>query len=101
MQGELYWLDATIKSASDVTPSIRQFQIAPAGGPPQWTPGSHIEIGVIIDGRAHTPFYSLGGDYDPMRYPIAAKREQPIRGGPPYIWALSPDPGRKLTNPRT
>lgn len=100
MQGELTWLDATIKSASDVTPSIRQFHIAPAGRPSRWTPGSHIEVGVIIDGRADTRFYSLVGDYDPMCYRIAVKREQPSRGGSRYMWSLSPDARIKVSTPR-
>jgi ferredoxin-NADP reductase len=100
MQGELSWLDATIKSASDVTPSIRQFQIIPAGGPPRWTPGSHIEVGVIIGGRADTRFYSLVGDYDPISYRIAVKREQPSRGGSRYMWSLLPDARIKVTTPR-
>jgi ferredoxin-NADP reductase len=99
MRGDVTWLDASIKSIRDVTPTVREFRIMPAGGPPRWTPGSHIEVNVVIDGRADTRFYSLVGDYDPVCYRIAVKREQPSRGGSRYMWSLSPNARIKVTTP--
>jgi ferredoxin-NADP reductase len=57
-------------------------------------------VGVIIDRHADTLFYSLVGDYDPMCYRIAVKREQPSRGGWRYMWSLSPDARIKVSTPR-
>ena len=33
MRGDLTWLDASIKSIRDVTPTVREFRIMPAGHP--------------------------------------------------------------------
>jgi ferredoxin-NADP reductase len=101
MRADMTWVDATVRRIRDVTPGIRQIEIVPEGNAVrQWTPGSHIEVGVVIDGRADTRFYSLVGDADPACYRIAVKREDPSRGGSRYMWSLAPGARIKASAPR-
>jgi ferredoxin-NADP reductase len=100
MRGTTTWVDTSVRSIRDVTPGIRQIEIAPQGGAAQWNPGSHIEVGVSIDGRSDTRFYSLVGESDGKNYRIAVKREQPSRGGSRYMWSLTPGARIKVTSPR-
>jgi len=100
MRGTATWLDAFVRSVRDVTPAIRQIEIAPVGGAARWTPGSHIEVGVAIDGRAEARFYSLVGEGDGSCYRIAVKREQPSRGGSRYMWSLGVGASLRVTTPR-
>src|ERR1700730_18547595 len=92
MRADTTWLDATVRGTRDVTPDIRQIGIVPdlPGFVPTWTPGSHIEVGVVIDGRPDTRCYSRGGAADGACYRIAVKREQPGRGGSRQMRSLAP-----------
>jgi ferredoxin-NADP reductase len=81
MRSDIAWTEATIRATRDVTPSIRLFEIAPDSGQAVWAPGSHIDIGVVIDGRADVRSYSLVGEPDGAVYRIAVKRDDQGRGG--------------------
>ncbi len=88
MRSDITWTTATIRAIRDVTPTIRQFDIAPDSGVPVWAPGSHIDIGVVIDGRADLRSYSLVGEPDGAVYRIAVKRDDQGRGGSRAMHAL-------------
>jgi ferredoxin-NADP reductase len=100
MRADTTWVDASIGSVRDVARSIRQIEIVPSGGAVGWTPGSHIEVAVMIDGRPDTRFYSLVGEPQPTSYRIAVRREQPSRGGSRYMWSLAPGARIKVSSPR-
>lgn len=100
MRGERTWFDASIRTMRDVTPGIRQFQITPGNGiEPKWSPGSHIEVAVDVNGRKDTRFYSLVGEPDGACYRIAVKLEQPSRGGSRHMWSLAPGAPIRITTP--
>jgi len=63
-------------------------EFAPNHGEPVWSPGSHIDVGVVIDGRADTRSYSLVGEPDAGCYRVAVKREEWARGGSRFMWSL-------------
>jgi ferredoxin-NADP reductase len=104
MRGDTTWLEATVRATRDVTANIREIEIVPDGISPvsalTWTPGSHIEVGIDIDGRPDTRCYSLVGDPDGGCYRIAVKREQPSRGGSRTLRSLPAGARLRVTPPR-
>ncbi|MEA2832600.1 MAG: hypothetical protein QOG66_802 [Methylobacteriaceae bacterium] len=61
----LNWINARLVGMRNVAPDVREFEIAPAGV--QWkafTPGSHINIAVLIDELPDHRSYSLVGSGD-------------------------------------
>ena len=62
MRAESTWTDAVVRAPRDVAPNIRQIEFTPERGQVVWTAGSHIDIGVMVDGRADTRSYSLVGE---------------------------------------
>ena len=72
-----------------LTPAIREFVLRPDGsGVENHAIGSHIYVGVLIDGRPETRSYSLVGDVRPDGYRIAVRRAPDGRGGSRYMWSL-------------
>ena len=100
MRGDMTWLEATVGATRDVTANIREIEIVPHGVSPTWTPGSHIEVAIEVDGRPDTRCYSLVGEPDGARYRIAVKREQPSRGGSRTMRALAAPARLRVTSPR-
>jgi ferredoxin-NADP reductase len=100
MRAESTWTDAVVRAARDVTPNIRQIEFAPVDAPTVWTPGSHIDIGVVIDGRADTRSYSLVGEPDAGCYRVAVKREEQSRGGSRFMWSLKPGSRLSVSAPK-
>jgi len=72
----------------------------PDGIAPAWTPGSHVEVGIDVDGRADTRCYSLVGEPDGTCYRIAVQRAQPSRGGSRTMHSLAPTARLRVTPPR-
>lgn len=96
------WTSARIRSRRDVTPTIRLFEIVPDRGSPSAIPlGGHINVGVLIDGRADTRSYSLIGPPQPDAYVIAVKRTAESRGGSAYMWSLPDNAAVTLSSPRS
>lgn len=95
MRADTAWSPASIRAVDDLTPNIRSIEIAPEGGAARWSPGSHVDVGLVVDGRAATRSYSLIGEPDPSCYRVAVKREDRGRGGSRAMWALAP--GGRLT----
>lgn len=92
MKSNQQWHPATVRAHRDLTPTVREFEIRPEGGVRPWTVGAHLNVQVVIDGRAETRSYSLVGlPHGPGArevYRIAVKRAEPGRGGSRWMWGL-------------
>src|ERR1700752_873394 len=95
MRAESTWSDAVVHAIREITPNIRQIEFAPERGQVAWTAGSHIDVGVVVAGRAERGSYSLVGDPDTGWFRVAVKREEQSRGGSRFMW--SPNPGTRLS----
>ncbi|MBR0795477.1 oxidoreductase [Bradyrhizobium jicamae] len=94
------WTPATIIATRDLTSGIREFVLRPDGFTAEPYPvGSHIQVGVTIDGRPETRSYSLVGEMDPQGYRIAVRRAPDTRGGSRYMWSLRPGARLNITLP--
>lgn len=85
------WQPATVRAISDLSPTVREFELAPAEGGHAWEPGSHLELELMVDGRTERRCYSLialAGD-DRSTYRIAVKRLDAGRGGSRAMWQLA------------
>jgi len=94
------WTPAHVVATFDLTPDIREFLLRPdnfAGAP--YPVGSHIDVGVTIDGLPATRSYSLVGEADPEGYRIAVRRAPDSRGGSRYMWSLEPGARLNITLP--
>ncbi|WP_338697107.1 PDR/VanB family oxidoreductase [Bradyrhizobium sp. 26S5] len=90
------WTSATLLATHDLTPGIREFLLRPDGfAAAPYPVGSHINVGVTIEGQPQTRSYSLVGEVDPQGYRIAVRRAPDSRGGSHYMWSLAP--GARLT----
>ncbi|MCC8953722.1 oxidoreductase [Bradyrhizobium sp. Pear77] len=90
------WTSATLLATRDLTPGIREFLLRPddfTGAP--YPVGSHIDVGVTIEGQPQTRSYSLVGEVDPQGFRIAVRHAPDSRGGSRYMWSLAP--GARLT----
>ncbi|MES5486829.1 PDR/VanB family oxidoreductase [Bradyrhizobium sp. INPA03-11B] len=94
------WTSATLLATRDLTPGIREFLLRPDGfaGAP-YPVGSHIDVGVTIDGQPQTRSYSLVGEVDPQGFRIAVRRAPDSRGGSHYMWSLGPGARLNITLP--
>ncbi|WP_420966555.1 PDR/VanB family oxidoreductase [Bradyrhizobium sp. B120] len=94
------WTSATLLAVRDLTPGIREFLLRPdnfTGAP--YPVGSHIDVGVTIDGQPQTRSYSLVGEVDPQGYRIAVRHAADSRGGSRYMWSLAPGARLGITRP--
>ena len=95
MSEPVEWGGATLRAVRDLTADIRLFEIEPAGEFVAPTPGSHINVAVLIGGRPDVRSYSVVGPCTDGFYRIAVKLLGDTRGGSAYMWSLAP--GAKLT----
>src|SRR6202453_1499570 len=94
------WTTCSVRSTRDVTPAIREIVLRPEGtGIENYPMGSHVTIGVLIDGRPETRCYSLVGDFSPDGYRIAVRRAPDSRGGSLYMWTLKPGARVEVSSP--
>jgi vanillate O-demethylase ferredoxin subunit len=94
------WTDAHLRAIRDLTPSIREFEIVPAGSIVAGYPlGGHIDVGVMAGGTMDTRSYSLTGGEGCYR--IAVKRDAEGRGGSTYMWSLKPGARLRISNAKT
>ncbi|GIQ74583.1 PDR/VanB family oxidoreductase [Bradyrhizobium sp. RD5-C2] len=94
------WTSATLLAVRDLTPGIREFLLRPddfTGAP--YPVGSHIDVGVTIDGQPQTRSYSLVGEVDPQGFRIAVRHAADSRGGSRYMWSLVPGARLAITQP--
>lgn len=99
MKKNARWDTAIVSAVHDLTPTVRMFELTPAHGVVAWTPGSHINIAVTIEGAPDTRSYSLVGEPDPRVYRIAVKRAEPSRGGSAWMWRLVAGDEVRIANP--
>ena len=100
MRFEDEWSPASVVATRDVAPRIREFLIRPdhvAGAP--YAVGSHIKVGVVIDGRPDIRSYSLVGEADAAGYRIAVRLAEESRGGSRYMWSLGVGARLSITAP--
>jgi len=94
------WTPCTVHRIRDLTPAIREFVLRPEGsGIESHATGSHINVGVSIDGRPEIRSYSLVGDVRPDGYRIAVRRAPDSRGGSRYLWSLQPGARLEVSSP--
>lgn len=85
------WTACTVHAVRDVAPAIREFVLRPEGSAGEnYAVGSHVNVGVLIDGQPETRSYSLIGEFSPEGYRIAVRRAPDSRGGSRYMWSLKP-----------
>lgn len=96
------WTTAQVRTARNLTPTIRLLELTPAEGNPALVPlGGHINVSVMIGGRADTRSYSLVGPSSPEAYRIAVKLNPESRGGSAYMWSLREGSSLTLSSPRS
>lgn len=86
------WSFVTVRRTTDLTPTVREFELVPeAGAATAFSPGSHLNVRVQIGTRQETRSYSLVGNQPhDGAWRIAVKRLDPGRGGSRYMWSLRP-----------
>jgi vanillate O-demethylase ferredoxin subunit len=96
------WTTAQVRSARNITPTIRLFELVPAEGTPAQIPlGGHLNVTVMIEDRADTRSYSLIGPAMSDAYRIAVKRNPESRGGSAYMWSLKEGSQLTISSPRS
>jgi ferredoxin-NADP reductase len=88
MTKPIEWRSARLCATRELAPDIRLFEIDPGDAFKATTPGSHIDVVVMIDDRPHLRSYSLVGPCADGRYRIAVKRLPNSRGGSEGMWRL-------------
>lgn len=83
------WQNARVRALRTLSPTVREFELEPAGGVHPWTVGSHIQVRLPIDGRTDTRSYSLVGEPGGDVYRIAVKAVAASRGGSRAMWRLA------------
>lgn len=93
------WTSSTIVSTRDLTPSIREIVLEPDVAVTTCTPGSHINVAVMIDSQPDKRSYSLVGPPEQGRLRIAVRLAADSRGGSQAMWALKPGQRIDITHP--
>ena len=93
------WEVARVTSIREVASDVRLFEIEPSGAAVPYGPGSHINVGVIVDGEQQRRSYSLVGEPSSGVYRIAVKRLPDSRGGSVYMWSLAENARIDITRP--
>jgi ferredoxin-NADP reductase len=97
---------ATVVRVTDLSPTIRELELRPDAGVRNWSPGSHLTVGIgheLSDGQhevTDTRTYSLVGLPQPGGYRIAVKRLSPGRGGSRFMWRLAAGDRIAIGGPR-
>ena len=90
MKSTLTWHDARVAELRDLTPTVREFVLAPTDAVAErWAPGAHLQVRLSAEGREFTRNYSLVGSPEEIRgYRIAVKRLDDGLGGSRAMWQL-------------
>ena len=87
------WRPARVVALRDLTPDIREIEIAPEDAHLPAAPGAHLKIAISLDGRADARSYSIV-ETSANGYRIAVKRLSESRGGSVHMHTL--DAGARL-----
>jgi vanillate O-demethylase ferredoxin subunit len=82
------WRPARVIGLRDLTPDIREIEIAPEGALEPAASGAHLKIALTLDGRPDTRSYSIV-ETTARGYRIAVKRLPQSRGGSAYMHGLA------------
>lgn len=94
------WGEAEIREMRDVTPSVREFTLAPLGRPAaRFRPGAHLDVSLLIGERPDTRSYSLIGRSGEACYRVAVKKRDDSRGGSLAMWRLKPGARINISEP--
>jgi ferredoxin-NADP reductase len=93
------WTDALVESFVDLTPTVREFTLAPTQ-PAQFDAGAHLQVQLLVQGRPQTRSYSLTGQPDGRTYRIAVKRLPQGRGGSLAMWGLQAGERLRISQPQ-
>jgi len=100
MRFEEIWGPATVIATRELGSRIREILIRPDQFSPAAYPvGSHIKVGVSIDGRPDVRSYSLVGEASSDGYRIAVRYAEDSRGGSRYMWSLAEGARLNMTAP--
>lgn len=90
MKHNSLWQTARVAALRDLTPTVREFTIAPVDGAAgYWAPGAHLQVQVAIGDQAQIRSYSLVGLPADGSYRIAVKRLDDGHGGSRAMWRLA------------
>jgi vanillate O-demethylase ferredoxin subunit len=83
------WCTATVVDAAPAADGIRRIVLEPEGGAPPAPPGSHLDVGVYVNGGADVRSYSVVG-VGPYgnAYVLGVQLARQSRGGSAYMHAL-------------
>lgn len=100
MRSQAIWTEATIASTVPVADDIRRIEFAVERDLPQFEPGSHLTIEVLVRDRPDVRTYTcLPSDASKGRLSIAVKRHENGRGGSRHMWSLAEGARVRLTLP--
>ena len=94
------WTDALVLATQDITPTVREFTLQARAGAPLAAPGAHLQVQVLVNGKAQTRSYSLVNASDAPHYRIAVKRLPEGRGGSLAMWRLQVGDRLRISEPR-
>ncbi len=100
MSSTIVWTEAVVRATRDITPSVREFALAPVEPSLPYAAGSHLQVEVLVNGRPQTRHYSLIGQPDDGLYRIAVKQLPMGRGGSLAMWQLVPGERLRISEPR-
>ena len=103
MKNPTRWRAARVESLRDITPTVREFMLRPQDAhdiSADWSPGSHIEVELLRDGRPVKRSYSLVGQPDGECFRIAVKRLDAGQGGSRAMWQLAVGDRLQVNGPR-
>jgi len=93
MKSDIHWLPARISACTELTPTVREFEITPeTGSAASHEPGAHLQVQVLVGepgaGRVQNRSYSVVNAPDGRSWRIAVKRLDEGRGGSLAMWRL-------------
>lgn len=94
-----HWMGCRVEATRDLTPHIREIMLRPDHALPSYPPGSHINIGLLIDGQPQTRSYSLVGERRDDMLRIAVRLAPDSRGGSKAMWALQAGARLEMSTP--
>lgn len=100
MKASQNWTEAVVESLRDLTPTVRELTLRPAGGAIAHAPGSHLQLQVLVGGQPQIRTYSLVGEPDGRCWRIAVKRMDEGRGGSLAMWRLAEGHRLQVSEPQ-
>lgn len=94
-----HWMACRVETMRDVASNVREITLRPDAPLPSYPLGSHINVGLLIDGQPQTRSYSLVGERRDDRLRIAVRLAPDSRGGSKAMWALQPGARLDISSP--